>query len=306
MKIGVDLGGSHIGVGLIEEANIVASKDKILTREDRANIEEVIVNEITNMIKVLCKENKIKEVDLELIGIASPGTISNGVIVKAGNLGIKDFELVSKLKEKFNCNIIMRNDAKCAGMAEKVYGAMKNYQDGVFLCIGTGIGGAVFMDGKLLEPKRYSGFEMGHMVINKGGRLCSCGKRGCFETYASIKALKTKVTETLDIDSDISGEYLRETVLKREVFEKHNEAVIQDLEIFLDYLQTGICNYIDIFEPEVVVLGGSFSYYENNPIFDMLVKKIKQPKSTFNEGKKPKIVTAEFKNDAGIIGATLV
>ena len=114
--------------------------------------------------------------------------------------------------------MILRNDAKCAAMAEKVYGAMKDYKDGVFLCLGTGIGGAVFMDGKLLEPKRYSGFEMGHMVINKGGRLCSCGKKGCFEAYASIKALKTKVTETLDMDSDISGEYLREVILKREVF----------------------------------------------------------------------------------------
>ncbi len=234
------------------------------------------------------------------------GTISNGKIVKAGNLGVKDFDLVGELKKEFSNPIIIRNDAKCAAMAEKVYGTMKDYSDGVFLCLGTGIGGAVFMNGKLLEPKRYSGFEMGHIVLNKGGRLCTCGKRGCFETYASIKALKTKVTETLDIDSDISGEYLREVILKEEVFEKHNEAVIQDIETFLDYLQTGICNFIDIFEPEIVVLGGSFSYYENNPIFKMLVDKINAPKTTFNEGEKPKIVTAKFKNDAGIIGATLI
>ncbi len=210
------------------------------------------------------------------------------------------------LRKNFSNQMILRNDAKCAAMAEKVYGAMKDYKDGVFLCLGTGIGGAVFMDGKLLEPKRYSGFEMGHMVINKGGRLCSCGKKGCFEAYASIKALKTKVTETLDMDSDISGEYLREVILKREVFENHNEVVIQDLENFLEYLQTGICNLIDIFEPEIVVLGGSFSYYEKNPIFNMLLDKINAPKTTFNEGEKPKIVTAEFKNDAGIIGATLI
>lgn len=306
MKIGVDLGGSHIGVGLIDGKEIVAIKDKILTREDRVHIEETIVNEIIFMIKVLCEEHNVKEDELELIGIASPGTVSNGKIVKAGNLGIRNFDLISELKKEFKCKIILRNDGKCAAMAEKVYGAMKDYQDGVFLCIGTGIGGAVFIDGKLLEPKRYSGFEMGHMILNKGGRLCSCGKRGCFETYASIKALKMKVTETLDIDSDISGEHLREVILKREVFENHNEAVTQDLELFLDYLQTGICNYIDIFEPEIVVLGGSFSYYENNPIFDMLVKKINAPKSTFNEGEKPKVVAAEFKNNAGIIGATLI
>lgn len=305
MKIGIDLGGSHIGIGLIDGARIIDSKDKILTREDRTNIEETIVREITLMVKALCNENNINIEEIEIIGIAAPGTISNGSIVKAGNLGVRNFNLVEKLKKEFSNHIIIRNDAKCAAMAEKIYGKMKDYDDCVFLCLGTGIGGAVFLNGKLLEPKRYSGFEMGHMVVNKGGRLCTCGKRGCLETYASIKALKTKVTETLDIDSDISGEYLREVILKKEVFENKNEAVIQDLELFLDYLQTGICNYIDIFEPEIVVLGGSFSYYEKNPIFDMLVQRINEPKSTFNEGQKPLIVSAEFKNDAGIIGATL-
>lgn len=306
MKIGIDLGGSHIGVGLIDGTNIIAIKDKILTREDRVDIKSSIVNEITAMINGLCAENGVDVNNIELIGIASPGTTSNGVIVKAGNLGVKDFDLISSLKKNFNNQMILRNDAKCAAMAEKVYGAMKDYKDGVFLCLGTGIGGAVFMDGKLLEPKRYSGFELGHMVVNKGGRLCSCGKRGCFESYSSIKALKTKVTETLDMDSDISGEYLREVILKREIFEAHNEAVIEDLENFLEYLQVGICNLINIFEPEIVVLGGSFSYYEKNPIFQMLLDKINAPKTTFNEGEKPKIVAAQFKNDAGIIGATLI
>ena len=233
-------------------------------------------------------------------------TISNGVIIKAGNLGIRNFDLVGSLKSNFNIPIYIRNDAKAAAMAEKVYGSMKDYSDCVFLTLGSGIGGAVFMNGKLLEPKRYSGFEIGHMVINQGGRQCSCGKKGCFETYASIKALKTKVTETLDIDSDISGQYLREVILKEQVFEKKNEAVINDLEVFLDYLSTGICNLIDIFEPEIIALGGSFSYYEGHPVYDMLLEKIHKPNSRFNEGKSPKIVTAEFKNNAGIIGATLV
>lgn len=306
MKIGVDLGGSHIGVGLIEGENIVDLEEKNLTRQDRLDIKKTIINEITRMANNLCTKNNLEVGNIELIGIAAPGTISNGKIVKAGNLGIRDFDLVGELKKSFPNQIYLRNDAKCAGMAEKFYGAMKNYDDGVFLTIGTGIGGAVFMEGKLLEPKRYSGFEIGHMVVNKDGRLCSCGKRGCFETYASIKALKTKVTETLDIDSDISGKHLREVILKEEVFDKNNEAVKQDLEVFLDYLQTGICNLIDIFEPQIIVLGGSFSYYEGNPIFDMLVQKINSPKTRFNEEEAPIIATAKFKNNAGIIGATLI
>lgn len=306
MRIGIDLGGSHIGVGLIEDAKLLDLEEKNLSRNDRVNITETIINEINRMIDVLCQRNNINIENIELIGIASPGTVSNGKIIKAGNLGIFNFDLVGNLKQYFSNKIIIRNDAKCAAMAEKFYGAMKDYDDCVFLTIGTGIGGAVFANGKLLEPKRYSGFEIGHMVINKDGRLCSCGKRGCFETYASIKALKTRVTDTIDIDSDISGEHLREVILKEEVFEKNNQAVKEDLEVFLDYLQTGICNLIDIFEPEIVVLGGSFSYYNGNPIYDMLIDKINAPKSTFNENTLPKITTAEFKNNAGIIGATLI
>ena len=146
MKIGVDLGGSHIGVGLIEGINIVDSEDKILTRSDRAEIEKSVTNEITRMINVLCDRNNINIKDLELIGIASPGTISNGVIIKAGNLGIHNFDLVGNLKANFDAPIYIRNDAKAAAMAEKVYGSMKDYDDCVFLTLGSGIGGAVFMN----------------------------------------------------------------------------------------------------------------------------------------------------------------
>ncbi len=300
MKIGIDLGGSHIGIGLVQEDKIIDIKEKQFNRQDRVNIEETITNSIMKMLTELLQENNLLIEDVDLIGIASPGTISNGKIVKAGNLNIKDFDLVSKLKEKYTIPIKMRNDGKCAALAEKYYGAMKEFEDCVFINIGTGIGGAVFMDGKLLEPKRYSGFEIGHMIVNKGGRKCSCGKQGCLEAYASIKALKNKVTETLDMDNDISGQYLREELLI-----KNDPRVQEDLDIFLEYLKTGICNLIDIFEPEVVCFGGSFSYYEGNPIYNKLIEKINEPKSTFNDGEKPKFVFAKFKNDAGIIGATL-
>ena len=156
------------------------------------------------------------------------------------------------------------------------------------------------MDGKLLEPKRFSGFEFGHMILNKDGRLCACGKKGCFEAYASIKALRMQVTKDLDIDSDVTGQYLRENILVKE-----DPVIKEDIEMFLEYLKTGICNLIDIFEPEAVCLGGSFAYYEGNPIFDKLIEKIKEPYSTFNHSNKPKIILAKYKNNAGIIGATI-
>lgn len=300
MKIGIDIGGSHIGIGLIDGENIVWSKEKNFDREDRRNLEETILCTIKSIIQDLLEENNLKLEQIELIGIAAPGTISQGVIVKAGNLNITNFDILSKLKEVYNIPIQIRNDGKCAALAEKAYGAMKDYDDCVFINIGTGIGGGAFLGGKLLESKRYSGFEFGHMVINKGGRLCSCGKKGCFEAYASINALKKKVTETLDVDNDVSGQYLREQLLI-----KNHPGVKEDIDVFLEYLKTGICNLIDIFEPEIIVLGGSFAYYEGNPVLEKLIEKLKEKNSTFNNGELPIITTAKLKNDAGIIGAVL-
>ena len=138
MKIGVDLGGSHVGIGLVDEDRIIDIKDKIFTRQDRVNIEETIVSSIKTMIEDLMKDNNLTIEQIESIGIASPGTISHGVIVKAGNLNIKDFKLVERLQEFFNIPIHMRNDGKCAALAEKVYGSMKEYDDCLFMNIGTG------------------------------------------------------------------------------------------------------------------------------------------------------------------------
>ena len=301
MKIGVDLGGSHIGVGLIDGENILKMFDKNLTREDRVDIENTIINEIHRMIIEILIEMNVKIEDIEYIGIASPGTIQNGTIVKAGNLGLKNFEIVKRLQEKIKLPIYIRNDGKAAALAEKKYGAMEKYDDCLFLCLGTGIGGAVFMGGKLLEPKRYSGFEIGHMVVNKGGRPCTCGKYGCFETYASIKTLRQKVAEKLDIDSDFSGQYLREEILKNRYEELEDE-----VEIYTDYLKEGIANLIDIFEPEVICLGGSFAYWGDTKLYERFLEKLNAPKATFNDMGLPKIVLAEFRNNAGIVGATII
>lgn len=299
MKIGIDLGGSHIGIGLVEQNNLKAVVDKFFTQEDRKNIETAILNNIDELINKILEENELSIKDIEKIGVASPGTVTNGHII-SWNLGLKNFDLQTKLIEKYNLPVKIRNDGKCAALAEKKYGAMKNYDDCVFINIGTGIGGAAFIDGKLLEPKRFSGFEFGHITLVKDGLECTCGKKGCFERYASIKALKNRITNTLGIDgTDISGQYLRE-----ELMVKYHDEVQDDINEFIDYLRIGVCNLIDIFEPEIVCFGGSFSYYEGHPVLNKLIEEINKPESTFNKS-SVKIVTAEMKNDAGIIGATI-
>lgn len=299
MNLGIDLGGSHIGVGLVDGFELKATVDKFFTEEDRKDIENAIVNNIDELVNKILLENNLTLENIERIGVASPGTVSEGKIT-SGNLHLKEFDLQKRLEEKYNRKIKIRNDGKCAALAEKKYGAMKDFDDCVFVNIGTGLGGAAFIDGKLLEPKRYSGFEFGHMTLVKDGIECTCGKKGCFERYCSIKSLKMRITKTLNIDStDISGQYLRENIMV-----KYHDEVQDDINDFINYLRIGICNLIDIFEPEIICFGGSFSYYEGHPVLNKLIEEINKPNTTFNES-KPQIVTAFFKNDAGIIGATV-
>ncbi len=300
MRIGIDIGGSHIGVGLINNGKIIKMEERLLTREYRANIKESVVNIIIELLNKIIEEEKVNLHDIEFIGIASPGTISNNIIVQATNLGLENFDLISELQKYINLPMQIKNDSKCAALAEKYYGNMQQYDDCIFLCLGTGIGGAAFLNGEMLVPKRVSGFEFGHMVINKGGRQCNCGKRGCFETYASIRAFKNKIAEVLDIDNDFSGEYMRENLL-----DLNNIKVKEVVEQFVEDLSIGICNLIDIFEPEAIILGGSFSYYENTIVYKMLLDKIEDPSSRFNKTKAPEIKVAKLKNNAGIVGATI-
>lgn len=300
MKIGIDLGGSHVGVGLIEGCNLIDTDDKFFLSSDKENIEAAIERNIEELTERLLKKNNISMDSIEIIGVASPGTIADGKI-KSWNLGLDFYDLKSVLENKYHKIVNVRNDGKCAAMAEKKFGILKDYDDCVFVNIGTGIGGAAFIGGKLLEPKKYSGFEFGHMTIVKDGIKCTCGKSGCFERYASIKSLKQRVTKTLDIDgTDMSGQYMREVLMVQ-----NEEALRDDVNDFVNCLRIGIANLIDIFEPEVVCFGGSFSYYEGYPVYNQFLEEISKDTSTFNKN-LPRFVTADFKNDAGIIGATVI
>ncbi len=301
MKIGIDIGGSHVGVGLVDRAGkIILKKEKDLVAAlQKKDYNEILINTIVNLITNILDEGKIDISQIELIGIAVPGTVSDTEIIKAENLHIRNFDIVSEINKYFNIPIQLRNDAKCAAVAEKMYGSLEKYEDAVFLTIGTGIGGAVFMGDKLLKPKQYEGFEIGHMIIKKGGIKCNCGNLGCFERYASIRVLKEKISKLYK--KDISSIELKEILLNM----SKNEKVQRIVEEYIDNLSIGLANLINIFEPEVISIGGSFVYYKEQ-LIDMVTLKIKNENLLFNDRSIPKIVTAKLKNDAGIVGSVVI
>ena len=201
MKFGIDLGGSHVAIGLVDENSEIIEK-RTYYMNDRRNVslEDYIVSSIVHGINEILQSTRYNLCQIESIGIATPGNPREGHIKNAVNLGIADFNLEKALRDKFKEQYIgkinMLNDGKCAGLAEKNNGSLKNYSDCVFLCIGTGIGSAVFLNNQFLQPIRNAGFEFGHMVINKNGEQCNCGNKGCFEAYCSKKKFKEQMQNT--------------------------------------------------------------------------------------------------------------
>ena len=297
MKIGIDLGGSHIGIGVIdEEGKIIEKKETDFKAEESRQIDQFIKTYLQSTVQEL-----IQKYQVEAIGVASPGTPKEGKITSLVNLGIQELDIIEILREVSNLHIKVHNDAKCALVAEKTYGSLKEYSDAVFLCLGTGIGGAVFLDNQLLKPKRNPGFELGHMIIQKDGKLCNCGKRGCFEAYCSIKRLKNELIYLLGLKQEVTGKELLEILKERKTEEKVQETI----DNYINDLMIGLSNLIDIFEPEAICLGGGFVYFK-----DILYKKLLEKYQTecvvFNKQKMPDLKLAMLGNDAGIIGAGII
>lgn len=299
MKIGIDVGGSHVALGIIDDNGKLVLKEEKDYSYNSEDMSQIVLETIIGLLYKTIRENKIEEKEIELIGITFPGTVSGGVVIKAENLGIEKLNIEKEIKKEFNVPIYLQNDAKSAAKAEKYFGSLKNYDDALFLIIGTGVGGAAFLEGKLLIPKRYSGFEVGHMVIEKDGEKCNCGRKGCFEAYSSMKRLKQKIQKEFELP-DIDGKNIKKFMLEN----RDNERLNNILDTYIDYLSIGICNLINIFEPEIISIGGSFAHYKDI-LLDRLEKKLQDRTELYNKDTIPKIVVAKLKNDAGIIGAVM-
>lgn len=304
MKFGIDLGGSHVAIGLVDSNyEIIEKRTYYMNDIGNGTLEGYILSSIVHGINEILDNTGYKLGNIESIGIATPGNPKDGVIKNVVNLGIKEFNIADKVKEALggNIEIKLENDGKCAALAEKFNGSLKEYDDCVFLCIGTGIGGAVFFNGKFVRPKRNSGFEFGHMVIKKDGEKCKCGNNGCFEAYCSKKKFKSQMQDILGISGYIGAAYLTKAIEDNML----DERVCSLLEEYVDNLAVGISNIINILEPEAISIGGSMSHYEKL-IFNRLREKIYNGEYLFNKENPPKILSAKSGNDAGIIGATLI
>ena len=300
MRIGIDIGGSHIGVGLIDSNGIIIKlQERYINEKDSISIEEFIIKEI---VSILNDWKYNENVIVDKIGIGAPGVIQRNEIVSSVNLGIKSFNITNELKKYFpTADIEVMNDAKCAALAEKKWGSLKEFDDCIFLCLGTGVGGAAFFDGKLVKPKRFAGFEVGHMIIEKDGIPCKCGSNGCFEQYSSMKKFKKTIRAILNLNDDVEGNKLREIINSN----IDDDEVKKAIDEYVTYVSIGLANLVNILEPQAICLGGGFVKYESI-LFDKLKETFINSKDIFYKENIPELVIAKYGNDAGMIGSTLI
>jgi len=308
MNIGIDIGGSHIGIGLIgSNGEIIWKKETDIKYEKKDDSTKVIINVIVKDINDLLSENNINIKDIGMIGIAHPGVLKDNIVIKAKNLGVYNFDYIKELKKYFDIDIKIKNDATCSGIAEKKFGNMKEYSDCIFLSMGTGVGGTAFINNILLEPNLNSGMEFGHTIIsveNKNSETPDDNYKS-FQYYCSMKNFKKDIIKELKLKEETKGREVLEIIksLKKNKFENNEYNKIENkIEKYVKYMAIGVSNLINIFEPEVICMGGSFSYFEEI-LLNKIIKEINEKELLYIKRDKININIAKFKNDAGIIGA---
>ena len=311
-RLGIDLGGTNIVAGVVDENyNIVATaKRKTLT--ERSN--EEIINDMAAAALEAIETAGLKPSDIESAGVGSPGSIDpdNGIVVYTNNIGFKNVHLADLLKEKTGIDFFVDNDANSAAYGEFLAGAGKGTKDFVMITLGTGVGGGVIIDGKIYTGFNYAGAELGHTVIQMDGEHCSCGRQGCWEAYASATALIRQTKQAMIrfpnsimwqlVDNDINKV---NGITAFDAMRQGDEAGKQVVEKYIYYISVGVTNNINIFQPEVFCIGGGISKEGDNLI---------APLNKYYEGdnygrslkNKTVIKTALLGNDAGIIGAAFL
>lgn len=315
--LGIDLGGTNIAVGVVDENYKILKKKSTPTMANRDG--KLIIKDMAAVCKAVVEECGLTIDDIEYAGIATPGTANSdtGVVEYANNLPFKNFPIADLLKEYLGVKkVYIENDANAAAKAEAIAGVAKGAKYSVMITLGTGLGGGIVLDGKVYSGFNHAGAELGHIVIEKDGKQCSCGRKGCWETYSSATGL-TNMTKEHIIKAREEG---RKTILEdlingdlnntnaRVAFaamKQGDEVGKEIVDEFISYLACGIANVINIFQPNVLSIGGGVCN-EKDYLLVPLKKAVFGETYTKEGSEQCEIKIAEMGNDAGIVGAAVL
>ncbi len=310
MRVGIDLGGTNIAIGLVNDEGQIVLKKSIPTRGERPWQE--VVRDMANLVLELTEEAGLSVSDLELIGIGSPGTPAKdtGMILFSNNLNWHNVPLRDAMEKLIPVPVKIDNDANVAALAETLFGAAKGAKDAILVTLGTGVGGGIILDGKVYDGINNAGAEVGHMVIVSSGIPCNCGRLGCWEVYASATALirMGNAAAAAHPESILAQKRKRKGGLNGlQIFKAADEndpVAIDVIDKYIFYVSEGVINLVNIFQPEVVMLGGGISAQG-----ERLLRPIRQHLMRYvycKEVNGPRLTCASLGNDAGIIGAAFL
>lgn len=308
--IGIDLGGTNIAVGILNEKGEIILKGSVPTGAHREI--SFVIDDMASLCKKLITDADLSLNDIARIGVASPGTVNpeTGEVVYANNLRMSHVPLAKMLSERTGISEIhLANDADAAALGEAVSGAAKGAKNSVMITLGTGVGGGIIIDGKIYSGFNHAGGELGHTVIEKNGRPCSCGRKGCWEAYSSATGLINMTKEAMQATPDskmwelcngkIENAGGKTSFQAARLGDKAGKDVV---DTYISYLACGITNMINIFQPEILSIGGGVCN-EGDYLLDP-VKKIIFSECYSRDGvPQTEIRIAKLGNDAGIIGA---
>lgn len=309
-SIGIDLGGTKILAGIVdtEKGQVVESAKK---RTKKLGSEFIVQRIIETVEKVLCKA-QIPISQISSIGIGAAGQVDrkNGVLISAPNLDCYDVELKRIMEDQFNIKTYVGNDVEVATLGEMKFGSGVGYKNFVCVFVGTGIGSGIVSDGKILKGATGTAGEIGHIIVDSGGRLCGCGEHGCLEAYASRTAIEKRILGSLKkghksiiSESIKDGGVIRSKDI-REAINANDEVVFNCITEAAEYLSSGLASVINFYNPELIILGGGLMEAVEF-FYDSTIKKT-PVKSLAIPGARTKIVKTLLKDFSGIVGAALL
>ena len=311
-RIGVDLGGTNIATGVIDENYKIIGRGKVKTRAPRPA--EAIFDSIKEAVDMAVVNAGISYDEITSVGVGTPGSVNKdtGAIEFSNNLKFHNVPAKAMLEERLKKPVYLENDANAAALGEAVAGSGHGVKNFVAITLGTGVGSGIIIDGKIYRGSNFCGGEMGHMVINVDGIPCNCGRKGCWEKYASATALVSQAVEAMQGDkasllwqtcdgdlNKVDGKSIFDAV---DLGDETAKAVVNR---YLYYVAIGIANVVNALQPETVCVGGGISGQGEKilqPIRDM----VKAERYSVYSEKQANIVPALLGNDAGIIGAALL
>lgn len=312
INIGVDLGGTNIAAGLVDEAGKILAKGSVPTGRTRHYTE--IIKDMAGLVQKLLDDSQIPLTDIHSIGVGSPGVpdTKNGVIIYNNNLGFRNVNIRKELQQYFDLPVYVDNDANCATIAESIAGAGKGVAHMIGITIGTGIGGGIVANGKIYSGFNGAGGELGHVVIQAKGEPCTCGRLGCWEAYSSATALirMTKAAAAAHPESalnTLTGGDPEKTDAKTafDAMRMGDAVGIEVIDTYIEYFADGLANMINIFQPELIVIAGGVSK-EGETLLAPLREKLKN-RTYCPEGiDRTEIKIAQMGNSAGIVGAAFI